>query len=139
MKELEKIVDSNGEPLEIVDAEAREDISEIKQSLSQSSDTSVNAYICYKSLKNVEIYFNRNNMSFSADGKTLNQVIPSGYRPSLVFYTLGKIYNGSTYVDCLMTFNTDGTVVISNLFNSAISGAQLGFLSPSKIDFMVTT
>lgn len=35
MKELEKIVDSNGEPLEIVDAEAREDISEIKQSLSQ--------------------------------------------------------------------------------------------------------
>lgn len=34
MKELEKIVDSNGEPLEIVDAEAREDISEIKQSLS---------------------------------------------------------------------------------------------------------
>lgn len=34
MKELEKIVDSNGEPLEIVDAEARADISEIKQSLS---------------------------------------------------------------------------------------------------------
>ena len=34
MKELEKIVDSNGEPLEIVDAEARKDISEIKQSLS---------------------------------------------------------------------------------------------------------
>ena len=33
MKELEKIVDSNGEPLEIVDAEARADISEIKQSL----------------------------------------------------------------------------------------------------------
>lgn len=34
MKELEKIVDSNGVPMEIVDAEARADISEIKQSLS---------------------------------------------------------------------------------------------------------
>lgn len=34
MKELEKIADSNGELLEIVDAEARADISEIKQSLS---------------------------------------------------------------------------------------------------------
>lgn len=34
MKELEKIADSNGELLEIVDAEAREDISELKQSLS---------------------------------------------------------------------------------------------------------
>lgn len=50
MKELEKIVDSNGEPLEIVDAEAREDISEIKQSISNLgivahtvvSETSIN-------------------------------------------------------------------------------------------------
>lgn len=40
MKELEKIVDSNGEPLEIVDAEAREDISEIKQSLSGKANKS---------------------------------------------------------------------------------------------------
>lgn len=37
MKELEKIVDSNGVPMEIVDAEARADISEIKQSLSDLS------------------------------------------------------------------------------------------------------
>ena len=42
MKELEKIVDSNGEPLEIVDAEAREDISEIKQSLSDLVTLSLN-------------------------------------------------------------------------------------------------
>lgn len=34
MNELEKIVDANGTPLEIVDAQAREDITEINQSLS---------------------------------------------------------------------------------------------------------
>ena len=115
------------------------DVSEIKQSLSVKTDTTVNAYICYKNVNNVEIYFNRSNMSFASDGKTLNQVIPSEYRPSLTFYTLGKIYNGSTYVDCLMTFNSDGTVVVSTLFNGAISGAQLSFLSPSKINYIVTT
>lgn len=35
MKELEKIVDSNGVPMEIVDAEARADISQINASLTQ--------------------------------------------------------------------------------------------------------
>lgn len=47
MKELEKIVDSNGVPMEIVDAEARADISEIKQSLvnkSKNVQGSINAY-----------------------------------------------------------------------------------------------
>lgn len=42
MKELEKIVDSNGIPMEIVDAQAREDISEIKSSLSDSVTLSLN-------------------------------------------------------------------------------------------------
>lgn len=51
MKELEKIVDSNGEPLEIVDAEAREDISEIKQSLSQ-----LDGLIIYKDLTPTDDY-----------------------------------------------------------------------------------
>ena len=115
------------------------ELTEINTNLSVKTDTSANAYICYKNVKNVEIYFNRSNLSFASDGKTLNQVIPSEYRPSLSFFTLGKIYNGSNYVDCLMTFNTDGTVSVSTLFNSAISGAQLSFLLPTKIDFIITT
>lgn len=63
MKELEKIVDSNGEPLEIVDAEAREDISEIKQSLSDLENVieQIDGITIYKQILNQDI------VSFSAE------------------------------------------------------------------------
>lgn len=66
MKELEKIVDSNGEPLEIVDAEAREDISEIKQSLSDL-DKRVDASSANQSI-DITAYSDSNMYTFPSDG-----------------------------------------------------------------------
>lgn len=54
-------------------------------------------------------------------------------RPSAPVRTPGKIYNGSTYVDCIITIGTDGTVKVTDLFGGTISGAQYGFLVPRHI------
>lgn len=47
----------------------------------------------------------------------------------------GKVYNGSTYVDCVVTINTDGTVTLSDTWGGAIAGVQVGFLTTNGITY----
>ena len=58
-------------------------------------------------------------------------------RPSTAVRSTGKIYNGSTYVDCVITIGTDGTVKIADLFGGTISGAQYSFLIPRHMFYYV--
>lgn len=48
--------------------------------------------------------------------------------PQTTKRTLSKVYNGSSYVDCVIQVNTNGEVRIRDLFANEISGAQYGFL-----------
>lgn len=75
MKELEKIVDSNGVPMEIVDTEARADISEIKQSL---SDLEEHEYIVTRWV--TFSYFNASQL----EGTYSVPTVPSGYSVRLL-------------------------------------------------------
>lgn len=131
MKELEKIVDSNGEPLEIVDAEAREDISEIKQSLSQLPSAAnvtkndggnyinaeythrVTKYLCFKIL---ELTFEFKSVTAGGSYKEI-YTLPSGYYPKEVTSQL-FITNNNKYVQ--IRLGTDGTIKFysTNAFSS---------------------
>ena len=73
----------------------------------------------------VEIYAN---VAFAADGKTLAITIPEGFRTSYEVPFVAKIYDGSSYVDCMITFNTAGQIIVSNLFTGAIAGANIFYL-----------
>ena len=73
----------------------------------------------------VEIYAN---VAFNADGKTLASTIPEGFRTAYDMYFYAKIYDGSSYVDCMITFNTAGQIIVSNLFSGAITGANIFYL-----------
>lgn len=58
-------------------------------------------------------------------------------RPSDTASVIGKVYNGSSYVDCAITVGTNGRVEINNLYGQAISGAQYGYLRPRDILYYV--
>ena len=73
----------------------------------------------------VEIYAN---VAFNADGKTLAITIPEGYRTAYEVTFYAKIYDSSSYVDCIVTFNTAGQIIVSNLFTGSIPGASIFFL-----------
>lgn len=51
--------------------------------------------------------------------------------------TLSKVYNGSSYVDCVIQVNTNGEVRIWDLFANEISGAQYGFLVDRTVCYYV--
>lgn len=112
MKELEKIVDSNGEPLEIVDAEAREDISEIKQSLSQLFKT-----------KMITHNFTANAMANVAWNGWTECNDEVGYTPIGV---LDFACNTSAIevVNCTI-LNTSGGMTIKNTTNTTVTNSFL--------------
>lgn len=95
-----------------------------------STNVSVSNLVAHKSLNTIFLTFY--NFNISGDGKTLTQVVPSGYRPYTKSVFVGKTYNGSSYVDCIITFNTDGSVTITDLFNNAIANIQAGFITPKQ-------
>ena len=106
MKELEKIVDSNGEPLEIVDAEAREDISEIKQSLSVLNDeitlsNNQKAYVT-KYGRICQLTYSNNQ---SASVSSITGQLPNGYISGHVI--------GVKYANCDIYVNAAGAFEIS--------------------------
>ena len=70
--------------------------------------------------------------NIGSEGKTLTQEVPSGYRPYGNSVFVGKTYNGSSYVDCLITIKTDGTITITDLFSSTISGLQANYTAPKQ-------
>ena len=51
-----------------------------------------------------------------------------GDRPQTTRRTVSKIYDGSSYVDCVIQVNTNGEVRIWDLYGKEVSGAQYGFL-----------
>ena len=57
--------------------------------------------------------------------------------PSQAVRVLTKIYNGSTYVDCVVQIDTDGTVKVQGLFGETVSGAQYGYLVNREIAYYV--
>ena len=109
----------------------------LNSNLAQKKDTSVSGLICVKNLNVCSVYLITNSISFNTDNKTLNQVVPTGYRPKRLIDKIAKIYNGSSYVECRVRLNTNGTMVISDFFNNAITNANLGFLQFSEFTFVI--
>ena len=75
-------------------------------------------------------------VTFQSDGITLTQVIPEGYRPFTFQQVIGKIYNGSSYVDCQVQMHINGTIKVVSMFGSAISGAQPQYLTPKSYTYV---
>lgn len=58
-------------------------------------------------------------------------------RPSADVEFTGKVYNGSSYVDCLVKINTAGEVRITDLFSGTISGANYTYARPKWLTYFV--
>ena len=58
-------------------------------------------------------------------------------RPRTTRRAFTKVYNGSSYVDCIIQVNTNGEVRIWDLFANEISGAQYGFLVNRTVCYYV--
>lgn len=58
-------------------------------------------------------------------------------RPSETISVIGKIYNGSAYVDCMILVNSSGEVRVQDFYGGSISGAQYGFLRPRDLFYFV--
>ena len=58
-------------------------------------------------------------------------------RPSETVTVMGKIYNGSAYVDCMIFVNSSGEVRVQDLFGGTISGAQYAYLRPRDLFYFV--
>ena len=63
--------------------------------------------------------------------------LSAGDRPSTARRVLSKVYNGSSYVDCVIQIETNGQVRIQDLFGNTISGAQYGFLVDRTVCYYV--
>lgn len=50
---------------------------------------------------------------------------------------LGKVYNGSTYVDCQISIDTNGKMQVLSLTGQTISGIQISYIIPRSIMYMV--
>lgn len=108
----------------------------LNSKIQETYDTSVTGISAFEVLDNITIWLG-NGLTMSADGKTVNQVVPSGFRPyfDAPFYT--KVYDGSNYVDAVLTFHAaDGTISIANLFNGAISGIQPNYMATKTFSYM---
>lgn len=110
-------------------------VSSLNSNIQEKYDTSVDGISAFRVLDNITIWLG-SGLTISEDGKTANQLIPSGYRPYFNAQFLTKVYNGSDYVDCIVTFNTDGKITIATLFNGAISGIQTNFLATKTFSYM---
>lgn len=107
----------------------------LNSKIAETYDTSVTGISAFRVLDNITIWLG-SGLTISADGKTANQLIPSGYRPYFISQFLTKVYNGSDYVDCIVTFNPDGKITFATLFSGAISGIQTNFLSTKTYSYM---
>lgn len=58
-------------------------------------------------------------------------------RPSATVSLPGKVYNGSTYVDCVVFINTSGEVRVQDFWGGTVSGAQYGYLRPRDLTYYV--
>lgn len=59
-------------------------------------------------------------------------------RPPIKGRSSGKIYNGSSYVDCAIFVNTNGEVGLSSPSGGAISGAQIAYETVNPIVYIVS-
>ena len=58
-------------------------------------------------------------------------------RPSATVEYSGVVYNGSTYVDCLVLVNTLGEVRVTTLYGATVPSAQYGYLRPRNLVYYV--
>lgn len=58
-------------------------------------------------------------------------------RPSETVSVIGKIYNGSAYVDCMIFVNSSGEVRVQDFFGGSVSGAQYAYLRPRDLFYFV--
>ena len=63
--------------------------------------------------------------------------LSAGDRPSADVSAVGKVYNGSTYVDCLIFINTSGQLKVQDFWGGTIANAQYGFLRPRTLTYFV--
>ncbi|MBR3279660.1 MAG: hypothetical protein IKG01_12290 [Lachnospiraceae bacterium] len=61
----------------------------------------------------------------------------AGDRPAETVSVIGKIYNGSAYVDCMIFVNSSGEVRVQDLFGGSVSGAQYAYLRPRDLFYFV--
>lgn len=71
------------------------------------------------------------------NGSAWCATLSQGDRPADTASVPGKVYNGSSYVDCMIVVGTNGRVEISNMYGQTISGAQYGYLRPRDIFYFV--
>lgn len=63
--------------------------------------------------------------------------LPSKDIPIDVVNATGRVYNGSTYVTCVIQINnTTGAVTFSDEWGGTVTGAQLGYLRPRSIMYI---
>lgn len=89
----------------------------------------------YKQKNIVVMWFT--NAALNSDGKTFTFVLPSEYIPRLQVNVFSKCYNGSSYVDCKLQINTDGTITLTDLFAAKINGIQPGYFQTKPIVYLV--
>ena len=100
-------------------------------------NSSVTGFEFRKSKTNVVTVTRTGSPVLSTDGITVNAQIPVGYRPSVEARAVGKVYNGSSYVDCTIGFGADGYIKIRTLTGSAVSGIQTSFMYPTFVTYVV--
>ena len=101
---------------------------------SSSVDTDVVSTGTYT---NCTVYRNRRFRMLTitgVSGTTVDTLSNTDY-PATQVRASGKVYNGSSYVDCVVTIGTDGTVTLSDTWGGAIAGAQIGFLTTNGITY----
>ena len=63
--------------------------------------------------------------------------LPAKDLPIDIVGVYGKVYNGSTYVDCIVSIDkTTGKVTITDMWGGAISGMQIGYMRPRSITYL---
>lgn len=93
----------------------------------------------FKVLKNGNVctWILTSNPSMNADGITLSELIPSGYRPSASIMTTTKLFNGSSYVDARVRIYADGRIVFSDMWGVAISGLALQYAVTEEFTYVI--
>ena len=57
--------------------------------------------------------------------------------PSIDAEFVGKVYNGTSYVDCLVKVNRYGEVRITDMFSGTIANAQYSYARPRWLTYFV--
>lgn len=73
--------------------------------------------------------------TMSSDGYTVEGTIAEGFRPYSYSRMVTKVYDGSSYVDCVVAVSTSGVITIRNLLGGAISGISTRYLQMNPIVF----